>query len=115
MNLVMSRETSAHIVNSVWLEIFVVSFLIGAFLANTGLDWFNGNAAFSCKVGESERGSPVERFGMPCELKSVQSALSDLLTTSATHGTFSRPSTKRGLILIGLKLNTNARESFEHC
>ena len=48
-------------------------------------------------------------------LKSVQSALSDLLTTSATHGTFSRPSTKRGLTLIGLELNTNARESFEHC
>ena len=33
-------------------------------------------------------------------VKSVQSALSDLLTTSATHRTFSRPSTKRGLILI---------------
>ena len=49
------------------------------------------------------------------QLKSVQSALSDLLTTSATHGTFSRPSTKRGPILIGLELNTNARESFEHC
>ena len=49
------------------------------------------------------------------QLKSVQSALSDLLSTSATHGTFSRPSTKRGLILIGLELNTNARESFEHC
>ena len=47
-------------------------------------------------------------------LKSVQSALSDLLTTSATHGTFSRPSTKRGLILIGLELNTSARESVEH-
>ena len=30
----------------------------------------------------------------------MQSALSDLLTTSATHGTFSRPSTKRGLISI---------------
>ena len=48
-------------------------------------------------------------------LKSVQSALSDLLTTSVTHGTFSRPSTKRGLILIGLELNTNARGSFKHC
>ena len=48
-------------------------------------------------------------------LKSAQSALSDLLTTSATHGTFFRLSTKRGLILIGLELNTNARESFEHC
>ena len=48
-------------------------------------------------------------------LKSVQSALSHLLTTSATHGTFSRPSTKRGLILIGLEVTTNARESFEHC
>ena len=51
----------------------------------------------------------------PRRIKSVQSALSDLLTTSATHGTFSRPSTKRGLILIDLELNTNARESFEHC
>ena len=51
----------------------------------------------------------------PGFVKSVQSALSDLLTTSATHDTFSRPSTKRGLILIGLELNTNARESFEHC
>ena len=48
-------------------------------------------------------------------VKSVQSALSDLLTTSATHDTFSRPSTKRGLILIGLELNSNARGSFEHC
>ena len=48
-------------------------------------------------------------------VKSVQSALSDLLTTSATHGMFSRLSTKRGLILIGLELNTNARESFEYC
>ena len=48
-------------------------------------------------------------------VKSVQSALSNLLTTSATHGTFSRPSTKRGLILIGIELNTNARESFDHC
>ena len=47
-------------------------------------------------------------------LQSVQLALSDLLTTSATHGTFSCPSTKRGLILIGLELNTNAREPFEH-
>ena len=33
-------------------------------------------------------------------VKSVQSALSDLLTTSATHGTFSRPSGKRGLMSI---------------
>ena len=33
-------------------------------------------------------------------LKSVRSALSDLLTTSATHGTFSRTGTKRGLISI---------------
>ena len=35
-----------------------------------------------------------------CRVKSVQSALSDLLTTSATHGTFSRPGMKRGLISI---------------
>ena len=64
---------------------------------------------------------PLDRYELFSKLqvqtlvKSVQSALSDLLTTSATHGTFSRPSTKRGLILIGLELNTNARESFEHC
>ena len=51
-----------------------------------------------------------ERGGIQ-QVKSVQSALSDLLTTSATHGTFSRPSTKRGLILIGLELNINAREA----
>ena len=38
-----------------------------------------------------------------------------LLTTSATHDTFSRQYMMRGLISIGLKLNTNARESFEHC
>ena len=49
------------------------------------------------------------------KVKSVQSALSDLLTTSATHGMFSRPSMKRGLIVIGLELDTNSRESFEHC
>ena len=36
----------------------------------------------------------------PSLLKSTQSALSDRLTTSATHGTFSRPNTKRGLISI---------------
>ena len=57
----------------------------------------------------------IQEFAVLAQLKSVQSALSDLLTTSGTHGTFFRPSTKRGLILIGLKLNTNARESFEHC
>ena len=49
------------------------------------------------------------------KLKSVQSALSDLLATCAMHGTFSYPSTKRGLILRGLELNTNAMESFELC
>ena len=62
--------------------------------------------------------SPLEKLAdrsISACVKSVQSALSDLLTTSATHGTFSRPSTKRGFILIGLELNTNARESFEHC
>ena len=48
------------------------------------------------------------------KVKSVQSALSDLLTTSVTHGTFSHPSKKCGLILIGLELITNARELFEH-
>ena len=58
--------------------------------------------------------SPADE-NIPEEVKSVQSALSDLLNTSAMHGTFSCTSIKRGLILIGLELNTNARESFEHC
>ena len=66
------------------------------------------------------RAWPNEKIGvavLPAQplIKSVQSALSDLLSTSVTHGTFSCPSTKRGLILIGLELNTSARESFEHC
>ena len=60
-------------------------------------------------------GNVQTKLDMKGRIKSVQSALSNLLPTSATHGTFSRPSTKRGLILIGLELNTNARESFEHC
>ena len=64
---------------------------------------------------ESGTSSVQVRMCSTSKVKYVQSALSDLLTTSATHGTFSRPSTKRGLILIGLELNTNARESFEHC
>ena len=47
-------------------------------------------------------GIPTTRLtsGGEVMVKSVQSALSDLLTTSATYGTFSRPSTKRGLISI---------------
>ena len=53
--------------------------------------------------------SSISKSGQNQFVRSVQSALSDLLTTSATHGTFSRQSTKRGLILIGLELNTNAR------
>ena len=61
-----------------------------------------------------EQGEVTEMSEIAWQVKSVQSALSDLLTTSTTDGTFSRPSTKRGLILIGLELNTNARESFEH-
>ena len=55
------------------------------------------------------------RHNFPLKLiKSVQSALSDLLTTSASHGTFSHPSTKRGLILIGLELNTNTSTNHIH-
>ena len=74
------------------------------------------NSLKACKPNQKEILKPVLEIGPQFFLlESVQSALSDLLTTSATHGTFSRPSTKRGLILIGLELNTNARESFEHC
>ena len=53
-------------VNSVWLEIFVVSFLIGRLLATTGLDWFIRNAAFFCQVGESERGVRLKDFDWYC-------------------------------------------------
>ena len=68
------------------------------------------------KISQRGRGRErLETVQFNYIVKSVQSALSDLLTTPATHGTFSLPSTKRGLILIGLELNTNARESFEHC
>ena len=38
----------------------MVSFLIGAFLANTGLDWFVGNAAVFVKIGKSKSGMPLE-------------------------------------------------------
>ena len=48
----------------------------------------------------STKNEPKVDAFLPGYVKSVQSALSDLLTTSATHGTFSRPSTKRGLISI---------------
>ena len=43
---------------------------------------------------------PQNSRGAKRVVKSVRSALSDLLTTSATHGTLSRPSTKRGLISV---------------
>ena len=68
--------------------------------------------AWKTTINTAACGTALQKYSA---VKSVQSALSDLLSTSATHGTFSRPSTKRGLILIGLELNTNARESFEHC
>ena len=35
-------------------------FLIEAFLANTDLDWFIGNAAFFVKVGKDKSGMPPE-------------------------------------------------------
>ena len=60
-----------------------------------------------CDIINSESskmaGSKLTVFMFVCihfNVKSVQSALSDLLTTSATHGTFSRSSRKRGLISI---------------
>ena len=74
------------------------------------------NAAYEAHVGRQyTRDCQVACLNKVTFVKSVQSALSDLLTISSTHGMFSRPSTKRGLILIGLELNTNAKESFEHC
>ena len=76
--------------------------------------YFLGLQRFYLLPGGGGGGGALE-CNMTGEVKSVQSALKDLLTTSATHGTFSRPSTKHGLILIGLELNTNATESFEHC
>ena len=35
-------------------------FLIGAFLANTGSDWFVRNAAFFVKIGKNKSGMPPE-------------------------------------------------------
>ena len=52
------------------------------------------------KYDEDLFGRITEDKQGPEGLKSVQSALSDLLTTSATHGTFSRQSRKRELISI---------------
>ena len=55
------------------------------------------------------------RENVPCVAEVVNRSLK-ADCTDFTHGIgFSRPSTKRGLILTGLELNTNARESFEHC
>ena len=89
-------------------------------------------------LGNDERGLPVEwygslknlsknifRKGVDTEAKIVATGgVSDFLLPPfppqkkiVHHGTYRdrRSSTKRGLILIGLELNTNARESFERC
>ena len=88
-------------------------------LVQTHINYHDGPLVSTILIIMMDRLSTLTNYRdgllVPTILKSVQSALNDLLTTSATHGTFSRPSTKRGLILIGLELNTNARESFEHC
>ena len=96
------------------LHIFQYQILNNSVYSNDLLSNF-GLLCFLCHKNQEN----VVHFFCQCQrtqsLKSVQSVLSDLLTTSATLGTFSRPRTKRGLILIGLELNTSARESFEHC
>ena len=48
-------------------------------------------------------------------VKSVQSALTHLLTTSGPRGTVSPLSTKRGCISVGLVMNSDARGWLEHC
>ena len=49
------------IVNSVWLEIFVICFfLIGTFLANSGSEWFVGMPRFFAKIGKNKSGMPPE-------------------------------------------------------
>ena len=90
------------------LEILTIACLTFCLLTDRptlGLPEYKLNVVNICKMHGTGPGLEV------VVLKSVQSTLGDLLTTSATHGTFSRPSTKRGLTLIGLELNTNARES----
>ena len=107
-----------HVVRTlIWWRIMYLIFILGEFsIAVNDLQLLRiipGGEAWLLAMFAYGGGGVKECYeGL---VKSVQSALSDLLTTSATHGTFSRPSTKRWLILIGLKLNTNARESFEHC
>ena len=91
-------------------KVVIISILVTLAICNyCGLDFKSlGRYVCRCKEKLNQNRNGADR------LKSVP-ALSDLLSTSVTHGTFSRPSTKRGLILIGLELNTNARESFEDC
>ena len=55
------------------------------------------NMATSTKNALKETTTELVANQIYDKLKSVQSALSDLLTTSAKHGTFSGPSMKRGL------------------
>ena len=52
----MSRETSAHSKIRFGLKFLSLVFLIGAFLGNTGLDWFVENAAFFGKKVKTEGG-----------------------------------------------------------
>ena len=56
----MSRETSAHSKFGFGLKFLSLVFLIGAFLANTGLDWFVGNTAFFVRINNNKSGMSPE-------------------------------------------------------
>ena len=56
----LSAERRRLIVNSVRLEILSLVFLIGAFLANTSLDWFVRNVASFLKINKNKSGMPPE-------------------------------------------------------
>ena len=59
-------ERGQLIVNSVCLELFVISFFIGTLLANTGLDWFIQNIEmprfFSVKLVKAKGGVRLKDF-----------------------------------------------------
>ena len=66
-----------------------------------------GARASKCKIEARQK---LQNFSKVCTI-SFERPVNYLCDA----GHVSRPSTKHGLILIGLELNTNARESFEHC
>ena len=77
--------------------VVICCFLAATSQRNSSKEMYEG---FKLTINSQSNTLLWQRVFTMVKRKSVQSALSDLLTTSATHGTFSRPSMKRGLISI---------------